>query len=100
MLVLGPLSGWYGPAIFAHLRKLMSNDSVNTQPATPNLRFNVFPQQQHRIMQAQRLAELEAKLAAQRRLMMEASQFNRPDNPLVNPDGTFNMRYHLPPSEQ
>lgn len=106
MLVLGPLSGWYGPSIITQVRDLLENESPTTPPIAPNLTPSSNQQRQLRLEQRQtRLRALQASFEADRqaalqRLEDRTSRMGYERNPLVNRNGTFNMRYHLPPSEQ
>jgi hypothetical protein len=83
-MILGPLSGWYGPWIVTQLRDLMANDP-KAQPAPPS-------------PQRLQMAKLQARLQQlqQRRQQLRPQRLPRRDvSPLlVNPNGTFNMRYH------
>jgi hypothetical protein len=79
-MILGPLSGWYGPWIVTQLRDLMADDP-KAQPA-PN------PQRLQMAKLQARLQQRQQQLRLQRLPLRGVSPL------LVNPDGTFNMRYH------
>jgi hypothetical protein len=113
MSVLGPLSGWYGPLIITHMRDLLVDGAPTNPPITPGQ----IQQQRLRLhqMETLRLKQMQARSQAsqaridahrqtreahrQARLEQRASQMGDGLNPLINRNGTFNMRYHLPPSE-
>lgn len=114
MLILGPLSGWYGPVIVAHLRDLLADRSTISPANTTNTKSQI----QQRLLEEtlklveQRQTENQAVLArieahrrardAHRRARRQErmAETDRGENPLINRNGTFNMRYHHRPSEQ
>jgi hypothetical protein len=119
MLVLGPLSGWYGPLIITQIRDLL----VDTTPAdttfTPTTgqireRQALYQEAKKKALRLEqiRIAKIQPSLDRieahrqvreahrQARLEERTTQRGGGRNPLINRNGTFNMRYHLPPGEQ
>jgi ABC-type bacteriocin/lantibiotic exporter with double-glycine peptidase domain len=106
--ILGPLLGWYGPATVTWLQALMTNYS--SQPASLGQLLTANSVQRQRIIQKQRTVQqlqaiqqqrltsrnlriqqiLDAQEERERDLRMRSGRY-----PLVNSNGTFNMRYHL-----
>jgi hypothetical protein len=120
MLVLGPLSGWYGPLIITQIRDLLVDRSPTNPTITPTRgqiqqRKTLYQEalwlEQMRIakiqpsldrIEAHRQVREEELREAHRRARLEERTTQRRGgrNPLINRNGTFNMRYHLPPGEQ
>jgi len=117
MSILGPLCGWYGPTIITHLHAATASDSQRRQPSAAVAATAPTPAQIAQRQAAYREAAIvedlrRAKLQPSRdrieahRKKREAYRQARAKeevdghNPLINTDGTFNMRYHLPLTEQ
>jgi hypothetical protein len=99
MLVLGPLFGWYGPSAVKQLRALLVSESPEIiTPTVPS----PFRTPQEEMKSKLVLEELERIRSISRQQETERATrvLERPSPILVNQDGTFNMRYHLPPSER
>ena len=101
-LILGPLSGWYGPWMVAKLHELVTKPEQPTPPPAVALTPRAAAIQQRKLqLQLRRMqAELEQMLEQrEQRLLWLRSDELDPDYPnsLINRDGTFNMRYHHPP---
>jgi hypothetical protein len=127
MFLLGPLSGWYGPLIITQIRDLLvdrspTNPTITPKPGQIQQRKTLYHEalrleqiriakiqpsldriEAHRqVREAHRQTRLEELREAHRRARLEERTTQRGGvrNPLINRNGTFNMRYHLPPSEQ
>lgn len=115
VLVLGPLSGWYGPQIVVQIRALWVDETPVVSKMTPTLsqiqarqamyKKALERQGKHRATTQASRDRIEAhrlvrEAYRQSRLAAATTQGTSNRNPLVKRDGTFNMRYHLSPSER
>jgi hypothetical protein len=83
-MILGPLSGWYGPWIVTQLQDLMADDP-KAQPAPPS---------PPRLQMAKLQARLQQLQQRRQQLRLQSLPLRDVSPLLVNPNGTFNMRYH------
>lgn len=101
-LILGPLSGWYGPWLVAKIHELVTKPEQPTPATAVPLPPRVVAFQQQRMQMQLRLMQQELELMLEQheqRLLLLTADEPDPDVPksLINRDGTFNMRYHHPP---
>jgi hypothetical protein len=105
MLMLGPLSGWYGPSIITQLRQLMVSETPRTQPMTPGPTVNAIRPQQLKLRRIQlpfdavlrdpslrRAPSLSRSLLLSRERDYRASQMEEGRNPRVNRNGARRPR--------
>ena len=95
MLILGPISGWYAPWIIRELRGLMSGGS---QKATPATAAPSVTNSQQKLQQLQAQFDADRERLRQQRIN-DAVRSSLRSQRRINPNGTFNMKYHLPPSQ-
>ncbi|TWT47949.1 hypothetical protein Pla22_52250 [Rubripirellula amarantea] len=100
MAFAGPLLGWYGPTLVTYLRSSDDDIAIARNAEILARRKAYFDSDRARMAESLATQPARDRIASHAR-MRDASRRDRASKKptsqkfsLVNPDGTFNMRYH------